>query len=181
MAPDDTLLRKAIKKENLNRIWEPPSLENFLRQTRKVREARDQSSDEAPQHEPSTKRRKSRVSWHQLSSVLLIGSQWRWVPTHSCRFTCFFGRSTTKGVYRYDLWLLTLCISLSVWISVPLDCCPHVTAVSWPWKVVQGRSTERARHACWTHHRIKDFIDVCRFDSNGSLTLTIAYPRGRNC
>ena len=62
MAPDDTLLRKAIKKENLNRIWEPPSLENFLRQTWKVREARDQSSDEALQPEPSTKRRRPRVS-----------------------------------------------------------------------------------------------------------------------
>ncbi len=62
MAPDDTLLRKAIKKDNLNRIWEPPSLENFMRQSQKENEAQDQSPDEAPQHEPSTKRRRPRVS-----------------------------------------------------------------------------------------------------------------------
>ncbi len=61
-APGETLFRKAIKKDNLNRIWEPPSLDNFMRQSLKEIEAQDQSPDEAPQHEPSTKRRKSRVS-----------------------------------------------------------------------------------------------------------------------
>ena len=62
LAPSETLFRKAIKKDNLNRIWEPPSLENFMRQSRKESEAQDQSPDEAPQHEPSTKRRRPRVS-----------------------------------------------------------------------------------------------------------------------
>ena len=61
-APGETLFRKAIKKDNLNRIWEPPSLENFMRQSQKENEAQDQSPDEAPQHEPSTKRRRPRVS-----------------------------------------------------------------------------------------------------------------------